>query len=195
MAGPGKSEQDLVSALQGQVTINVESLNELDRIARLSQVHRTEARIALRINPDFELRSSGMKMEGGPRPFGIDAERSLPPARRRGRTACASLGFTSTGSQNLNPLALVEAERKAYELALGLRHELALDLEFVNLGGGFGIPYFDTESELDPGPIGEYLARLCARAGSELPGTRLVIELGRYLVGQAGIYVSRILWE
>ena len=59
------------------------------------------------------------------------------------------------GSQNLNPLALVEAERKAYELALGLRHELALDLEFVNLGGGFGIPYFDTESELDLGPISQ----------------------------------------
>jgi diaminopimelate decarboxylase len=65
-------------------------------------------------------------------------------------------------------------------------------VRFLNLGGGFGIPYFPGEQPLDLAPIGANLASIVERAARELPAAELVIELGRYLVGEAGIYVARI---
>jgi diaminopimelate decarboxylase len=62
----------------------------------------------------------------------------------------------------------------------------------LNLGGGFGIPYFPGEQSLDLAPIGDNLARVSERAARDLPSAQIVIELGRYLVGEAGIYVARI---
>ena len=65
-------------------------------------------------------------------------------------------------------------------------------VRFLNLGGGFGIPYFPGEQPLDLAPIGAGLATIVERASRELPEAELVLELGRYLVGEAGIYVTRI---
>ena len=62
----------------------------------------------------------------------------------------------------------------------------------LNLGGGFGIPYFPGEQALDIAPIGANLAALAERARTDFPQAELIIELGRYLVGEAGIYVTRI---
>ena len=63
----------------------------------------------------------------------------------------------------------------------------------LNLGGGFGIPYFPGEQRLDLAPIADNLQRLRERAARDLPAATIVLELGRYLVGEAGVYVTRIL--
>jgi diaminopimelate decarboxylase len=192
-AGPGKRDIELRQAVAAGVLVNVESARELPVLAQASQDLALPARVAVRVNPDFELKGSGMRMGGGPKQFGIDAE-SLPPVLQDiGRLGLAFEGFhLFAGSQNLRAESICEAQQKSYELALRLAEAAPGPVKFLNLGGGFGIPYFPGEQRLDLAPIGANLAGLCERASRELPLAALVIELGRYLVGEAGIYVTRV---
>jgi diaminopimelate decarboxylase len=151
-------------------------------------------RVAVRVNPDFELKSSGMKMGGGPKQFGIDAEQVPAALDEIGRRGLAFEGFhIFSGSQNLRAEAICEAQSKALELAVRLSAHASAPVQSINLGGGFGIPYFPGDKPLEIAPIGEQLHGLVASASQRLPGAALVVELGRYLVGEAGIYVCRVL--
>ncbi|WP_407281112.1 pyridoxal-dependent decarboxylase, exosortase A system-associated [Aromatoleum evansii] len=192
-AGPGKRDTELEQAVAAGVLLNVESAGELRRLADISARLGWPARVALRVNPDFELKSSGMKMGGGPKPFGVDAE-AVPELLAE--VGCLGLSFEGfhlfAGSQNLRAEAIVEAQQKSFELALRLADAAPSPVRVLNLGGGFGIPYFPGETRLDLGPIGANLAEIAHAAQSRMPDANLVIELGRYLVGEAGIYVSRV---
>ncbi|MDP2195738.1 MAG: pyridoxal-dependent decarboxylase, exosortase A system-associated [Rhodocyclaceae bacterium] len=193
-AGPGKREAELRQAVAAGILLNVESFREIGLLAGISKELGLPARVAVRVNPDFELKSSGMKMGGGPKQFGIDAEQVPDALAAIGRQGLAFEGFhLFAGSQNLKAEAIVEAQCKSYELALRLSKDAPAPVRFLNLGGGFGIPYFPGEQRLDLAPIGANLAALIERAKTELPEAQFVIELGRYLVGEAGIYVTRIL--
>lgn len=134
-----------------------------------------------------------MKMGGGPKQFGVDVEQIPELLADIGRAGLAFEGFhLFAGSQNLRPESICEAQQKSYELAVRLAAHAPAPVRFLNLGGGFGIPYFPGEQRLDLSTIGENLAQLVQRARQDLPQAALVIELGRYLVGEAGIYVSRV---
>lgn len=195
-AGPGKRDIELCQAVAAGVLVNVESARELRVLAAASQRLALPARVALRVNPDFELKGSGMRMSGGPKQFGIDAETVPEVLAQVGALAGDGLAFEGfhlfAGSQNLRAEAICEAQAKSYELALRLAEAAPAPVRFLNLGGGFGIPYFPGESRLDLAPIADNLAALQSRAKAELPAAKLVIELGRYFVGEAGVYVARI---
>ncbi|AKU13551.1 diaminopimelate decarboxylase [Azoarcus sp. CIB] len=192
-AGPGKRDTELEQAVAAGVLLNVESAGELRRLADISARLGWPARVALRVNPDFELKSSGMKMGGGPKPFGVDAEAAPELLAELGRLGLAFEGFhLFAGSQNLRAEAIVEAQQKSFELALRLADAAPAPVRVLNLGGGFGIPYFPGETRLDLAPIGANLAETAHAAESRMPDATLVIELGRYLVGEAGVYVSRV---
>ncbi|WP_341893553.1 pyridoxal-dependent decarboxylase, exosortase A system-associated [Variovorax sp. YR752] len=192
-AGPGKSEQELGQAVAAGVLVNAESMRELRLLADWQARLGRAARVAVRVNPDFELKSSGMKMGGGPKQFGIDVEQ-VPAALRE--IATLGLGFEGfhifSGSQNLRADSICDAQTKTLALATRLAEHAPAPLKVLNLGGGFGIPYFPGEQALDLAPISANLERIAEQAASELPGAELVIELGRYLVGEAGVYVSRV---
>ena len=192
-AGPGKRDPELRQAVAAGVLVNVESMRELPVLAAASQALGLPARVAIRVNPDFELKGSGMKMGGGPKQFGIDAEAVPEALQWIGREGLAFEGFhLFAGSQNLRAESICDAQRQSYALALRLAEHARTPVRFLNLGGGFGIPYFPGEQRLDLAPIGANLAALQERARSEMPEVSFVIELGRYLVGEAGIYVTRI---
>ena len=192
-AGPGKHAGELAMAIASGVLINVESPTELATIARLATDMQATARIAIRVNPDFELKSSGMKMGGGPKQFGIDAEQ-LPDLLP---TIAAPLAFEGfhifSGSQNLRAEAIIEAQTKALALAVRLAAFAPSPVRMLNIGGGFGIPYFPGESRFDLAMVGVHLHGLVDEAKRVLPEAELVVELGRYLVGEAGVYVSRVI--
>lgn len=193
-AGPGKSRLELEQAVAAGVLLNVESFREVRLLAEISASTGWRARVAVRINPDFELKSSGMKMGGGAKPFGVDAEQVPELLKEIGRQGLAFEGFhLYAGSQNLRADAIVEAQQKSFELCLRLAEAAPSAVRTFNLGGGFGIPYFPGEQRLALEPIAEGLAGLAERCAREQPGARLKLELGRYLVGEAGIYVCRIL--
>lgn len=193
-AGPGKSRADLACAVAAGILINIESFREVGELADICQQTGYQARIAVRVNPDFELKYSGMKMSGGAKPFGVDAEQVPELLAEIKRSGLRFEGFhLFAGAQNLKAAAIVEAQCKSYDLALQLAEAAPAPVSFLNLGGGFGIPYFPGEQPLDLAPISANLAALAERARTDFPQAQLVIELGRYLVGEAGIYVARIL--
>ncbi|WP_296443786.1 pyridoxal-dependent decarboxylase, exosortase A system-associated [Rhodoferax sp. UBA5149] len=192
-AGPGKRDAELRQAVASGVLINVESFREVVALEAISSELGLRARVAVRVNPDFELKGSGMKMGGGPKQFGVDVEQMPALLADIGRAGLAFEGFhLFAGSQNLRSESICEAQQKSYELAVRLAQDAPMPVRFLNLGGGFGIPYFPGEQRLDLASIGDNLARLVQRAQTELPEASLVIELGRYLVGEAGVYVARI---
>jgi diaminopimelate decarboxylase len=193
-AGPGKQEAELRQAIAAGILVNVESFREVPLLATLSAELGLPARVAVRVNPDFELKSSGMKMGGGPKQFGVDAEQVPQLLAAIAHAGLAFEGFhLFAGSQNLKSEAIVEAQRKSFELALRLAEHAPAPVKFLNLGGGFGIPYFPGEQRLELAPIGDNLAAIQADAAQRLPQAQIVIELGRYLVGEAGVYVCRVL--
>jgi diaminopimelate decarboxylase len=193
-AGPGKTVAELSQAVAAGILVNVESPREVRELARLAGEQGRAARVAVRVNPDFELKSSGMKMGGGPKQFGVDAELVPELLREIGRAGLAFEGFhIYTGSQNLRAQAICEAQNKSYELAKSLAVHSPGPVRVLNLGGGFGIPYFPGDQPLDLGPVGANLEALVSRAKSDFPEAELVVELGRYLVGEAGVYVCRVI--
>jgi diaminopimelate decarboxylase len=193
-AGPGKTEAELHQAVAAGILVNVESFREVPILAAAQQALGLPARVAVRVNPDFELKSSGMKMGGGPKQFGVDAEQVPELLAEIGRAGLAFEGFhLFAGSQNLKPESIVEAQQKSFALACRLAEHAPSPVRFLNLGGGFGIPYFPGEQPLDLAPIGANLADIVEQAKTALPQAEIVIELGRYFVGEAGLYVARVL--
>jgi diaminopimelate decarboxylase len=192
-AGPGKTERDLAAAVDAGILLNLESMREAETLARISKERGKAARVAIRVNPAFELRGAGMRMGGGAKPFGVDEELVPELLSRLGTFGLDFEGFhIYCGSQNLNADAIAEAQQQSYALALRLARHAPSAVLSLNLGGGFGIPYFAGEQALDLAPVASALGRIADAAASELPQARLHIELGRYLVGEAGIYATRI---
>jgi diaminopimelate decarboxylase len=193
-AGPGKTDSELAEAVTAGIVVNLESEREMERIAALGKGAGRRPRVAVRINPDFELKSSGMKMGGGPKQFGVDAERVPKMLERIGQLGLDFRGFhIFSGSQNLSADAIKESQEKAIELALRLAEHAPAPVRLLNIGGGFGIPYFPGERPLDLAAVGASLGRLLGGMKAPLQQARIVIELGRYLVGEAGIYVCRVI--
>ena len=192
-AGPGKSESELAQAIAAGILVNIESPREIEILSRHSRALGLQARVAVRVNPDFELKLSGMKMGGGPKQFGVDVEAVPALLGEIGRAGLAFEGFhVYSGSQNLRVDAICEAQRKTLDLAVRLAAAAPSPVLSLNIGGGFGIPYFPGDQPLDLAPIGEHLRDIVAQAKSALPRAQLIVELGRFLVGEAGIYVCRV---
>ncbi len=193
-AGPGKRETELAAALEAGITVNLESERELDVLCRLGGDSQKRPRVAVRVNPPFQLRSSGMRMGGGAQQFGIDAEAVPALLQRIGSLEVDFEGFhIFTGSQNLSADAICEGQRETCRLAIDLAREAPAPVRLLNLGGGFGIPYFPSEQPLDLAPIAANLAALLPRVSAAMPDATVALELGRFLVGPAGIYVCRVI--
>lgn len=193
-AGPGKTAAELRQAVAAGVRVHVESRREIALLAELQQSLGVGARVALRINPDFALKGAGMRMGGGARPFGIDAEAAPEALAEIGAAGLQFEGFhLFAGSQNLKSDAIIAAQQATLALIEQLAEAAPAPVRHCNLGGGFGIAYFPGETALDLAPIADNLAQLSERAARTLPQAQLVLELGRYLVGEAGVYVCRVL--
>jgi diaminopimelate decarboxylase len=193
-AGPGKTPAELASAVQAGIVLNVESELEVARLAEIARATGRRPQVAVRVNPDFELKTSGMKMGGGPKQFGVDAERVPELLTEIGRLPLDFVGFhIFSGSQNLRPEAIIEAQQNSVALAARLAAGAPAPVRILNIGGGFGIPYFPGEQPLALTAIAANLEQLVAQTKREMPQAQLVIELGRYFVGEAGVYVCRVL--
>ena len=193
-AGPGKRDAELRAAIAAGITINLESFGETERVARIGDELGLHPSVAVRVNPDFELKAAGMKMGGGAKPFGVDAELVPELLARIGSLDLRFRGFhLFWGSQSLRAETIVDAHRQTFALGLRLADAAPAPVELFNIGGGFGIPYFPGETRLDLAPIADNLETLLPQLAARQPQARPVIELGRYLVGEAGIYVCEVL--
>jgi diaminopimelate decarboxylase len=193
-AGPGKAPAELSQAVAAGVTIEIESATEARRLIGIGERLGIRPQAAIRVNPDFEVTGSGMLMGGGPQQFGVDAEQVPALLKELAGAEVDVLGFhVFPGSQNLRADILTEAQRKTVDLIAQLAESMPSPVRYVNLGGGFGIPYFEKDMPLDLTPIGMNLAELLqTRIRVELPRARVVIELGRYIIGECGVYITRV---
>jgi diaminopimelate decarboxylase len=193
-AGPGKTSEELTQAVAAGVTIELESETEAARIEGIGERLSIRPRVAIRVNPDFEVRGSGVRLGGGPQQFGVDAERVPALVKQLISADMEFLGFhVFAGSQNLHADILADAQRKTVDLVLRLAEAAPEPIRYLNLGGGFGIPYFDRDEPLDLAAVGANLADLLEGSiRPRLADVRVVIELGRYIVGECGVYVTRI---
>jgi diaminopimelate decarboxylase len=192
-AGPGKRDRELGAAIAAGVTINCESEGEAARAIAAGEKLGIRPRLAVRVNPDFEIRGSAMRMGGGAKPFGVDAERAPALVRAILKAGVDWRGFhIFAGSQALSADALIEAQRATLALAGELAEASGAPPPLVNLGGGFGIPYFAGETPLDVAAVGAALEAELAAPSASLGKCTFAIELGRWLVGEAGVYLTRI---
>lgn len=192
-AGPGKRDDELTAAILAGATVNLESAGEAERALTIGERTGATPRLALRVNPDFELRGSGMRMGGRATPFGIDAGEAAALIRRIVAAGADWRGLhVFAGSQSLDGAALCEALTGALALAGRLADETGAAMPLVNLGGGFGIPYFAGDTPIDVMAIGAVLGEAIERSALTVAGSRYAIELGRWLVGECGVYVTRV---
>lgn len=193
-AGPGKSVAELSQAVAAGVVVEVESPLEVDRITAIGEETGIRPVVALRLNPDFEVKGSGMRMGGGAQQFGVDVEEAPRLLKEMEARGLDLRGFhVFAGSQNLHADILAEAQRRTVDLVLRMADEMTGEPTYVNLGGGLGIPYYEKDRALDLGAVGDNLEELMrSRVRPRLPGARVLLELGRYIVGEAGVYVTRV---
>ena len=192
-AGPGKRDRELEAAIRAGVTLNCESEGEARRTLAIGDRLGIAPRIAVRVNPSFELRGSGMKMGGGAKQFGVDQSRAAALAREIIAAGAVWRGWhIFTGSQALDADALIETQANVLDLAGQLASDVGQAVPKLNMGGGFGIPYFHGDQPLDLVRIGAALAERLESLSDSLMQTELCIELGRFLVGEAGVYLTRI---
>jgi diaminopimelate decarboxylase len=192
-AGPGKTDQQLETAIRAGVTVNLESEGEAERALAIAATASRPPRLAVRVNPPFALKGAGMKMGGLASQFGVDHDRAPALIRRLIEAGADWRGLhIFTGSQTLQADALIEAQAATVALAAEIAGRAGASPPEINLGGGFGIPYFSGDQILDVEAIGSSLARTLESRPEILRESRLAIELGRWIVGEAGVYLSRI---
>lgn len=192
-AGPAKTHDDIQAAIIAGITLHTESLTEIDRAITLGQSLAIKPNIAVRVNPAFELKASGMKMAGGSKPFGIDEELLPKLLKELPYDEINFRGFhIFAGSQNLKAAAIIEMHEKTFALAQQLVSLTPVKVDYINIGGGFGIPYFPGEQRLPLDEICSNLANLLKQYQSTFTNIDIIMELGRYLVGEAGVYMSKV---
>ncbi|WP_431087175.1 type III PLP-dependent enzyme [Paenibacillus sp. 8b26] len=196
-AGPGKTVAELSEAVAcGIGSIHVESVRELRLLEDIAARAGLFVRAAVRVNPDNDLSGSTIKMGGVPRPFGVD-EGQLDHFFTV-LEDCPHVYFQGiqvyTGTQMLKADQILASFANTLQLAERIQDQYGVAMHTVNLGGGFGVPYFTHEQPLDMGQVIDGLNAMAEQTRSRLPGVTLIIESGRYLVAQAGMYVCRALY-
>jgi diaminopimelate decarboxylase len=196
--GPGKRTRELVAAVTQRIGyIVVESVHEARTVSQIACTGGTQQDILVRLAPRRIPRGFGLNMAGKPSPFGIDEEdldgafaalKTLPGLRIRG---C----HIYSGTQCLDTHALVEHFEICCELFRQCATRYALTPHVLVFGSGFGIPYYPEQKVFDV----DYLAaRVQPMLDDLLRDDRVrhavcMLETGRYLVGEAGIFVTRVI--
>lgn len=192
-AGPGKRDRELAAALRSGVTINLESAGEADRALALAQQLDVTPRLAVRVNPEFDLKGSGMRMGGGAKPFGVDAADAAALVRHIIAADADWRGWhIFAGSQALDADAIADTQAQTVALAAALSRDVGATPPMVNLGGGLGVPYFHGDTPVDAAAIGQKLSATLDARDPVLADSHFAMELGRYLVAEAGVYLTRV---
>jgi diaminopimelate decarboxylase len=196
-AGPGKTDAELeFGVAHGIGEIHIESLREAQRVIDISRKLGKRARVAVRVNPASEVQGGAMRMGGKPAPFGVDEEALdtvLDPLLASDAVDFRGLHLY-IGTQILDHAILVSQYAHGLEVARRVAKRISHPIATLDFGGGLGIPYFSNEHELDSIALRAGLADLFGKIekDADFAGTKFMVEPGRYLVGEAGVYVARV---
>ncbi|MEV8504560.1 type III PLP-dependent enzyme [Actinoplanes sp. NPDC051475] len=193
--GPGKSPEELTACLEiGVYAVVCESYGELEALDEIAAAMGRTAPVALRVNPEFTVKGSGLTMGGKPRQFGIDEAQLLADpdlAKRFGSLRIMGV-HAYMGTRILNEEVIAENTARILELADRLADRLGFALDMVDVGGGLGVAYFENERDLNLDRLGELVGPVVTSFAERHPGTRMIMELGRFLTAMCGTYVMRV---
>lgn len=193
-SGPGKTDAELEAAIAADIfAINAESEGELERLHKIAQRVNRRVRVGLRLNVPFAPGEGAVIIGGAaPHKFGIDLVRAPEAVRLAQRLSHLELiGVHIFNASNvLDAAAWVKNAESILETAVELARETGFVLGYIDLGGGLGVPYGEGERELDVEVLGRGLERALREISAE---TRVLVEPGRYLAAEAGVYVTRVL--
>ena len=192
-AGPGKRDEELEAAIGAGATISVESEAEAGRAIMAGQRLGVQPRLAVRVTSP-ELHAGRIKPDMLPSPFGVDAEHAVSLIQGLIEAGVEWRGLhIFVGSQCLDADALIEIHKQSIEIAGEIAQKLGISVPELNLGGGFDIACFDGDEPLDVDAVARALADTLCAAPDFLATTRYSMELGRWLVGEAGVYLTRVI--
>ncbi len=190
-ASVGKTEEEIATAMKaGILFFNVESLPELAEINRIAKRLRKKPKVAIRVNPDVSAVTHEKITTGTLRKkFGIDLKttRGIFKNRRKYPNLEFSGLHIHIGSQIVTKEPFINAIQKLIEFIERLRHD-GTQLEYLDIGGGLGIIYKDEKPQTAQDFANAVLPYL------EKAGLKVVLEPGRFIVGNAGIFVTRVLY-
>ncbi len=191
---PAKAHEDIRLALEsGIYALVTDSTQELQVVEQEAGKQRETARVLLRINTLERQPEAKEVMVGGPSKFGFDEEQVVADmAGLRLRHAQVAGLQVYSASQVLDTGYIAEHIEYVLRLAQRLAGEIGFGLRCIDFGGGFGVPYHESDKELDLGAIAATGAGPLARFRAANPGCRLLFESGRYLVAEAGVFVTRV---
>jgi diaminopimelate decarboxylase len=199
-AGPGKTEEELRYAVKMRIgAISIESLEEAMLLEALSKKMKRKAKITLRVNPSLGSQRAGIRMGGGSQQFGIDEE-VLPDVLKM-LSGRRNLSFTGlhmhTGSQILSEEVIAENMAYMIDLSEKINSMSGAPVNWINFGGGMGIPYYKGQKALNVKKLGRLMRDVLKKAkeGGGERKIRYIIEPGRYLVGTAGFYITKVLFK
>ena len=192
-AGPGKRDDELEAAIAAGATISVESEAEAGRCIMAGERAGIQPRVAVRVSsPDLD--QDGQPHPIVPSPFGVEAEHA--PSLIQGLLE-AGVDWRGlhmfAGSQCLHEKALIELNREFLAIGGRIAEHVGAPLAEFNLGGGFDIPCFEGQQPLDLTVLAQALGDALSTAPDSLATTRFSLELGRWLVGEAGVYLARVI--
>ncbi|THV30219.1 alanine racemase [Glycomyces paridis] len=193
--GPGKSRAELEACVKERIAlVVVESVGECAMLSDIAAAQGVRPRVLLRVNPGFESKKSGLAMGGKPRQFGMDEE----VVRELWRDGSALHGVeveglhVYMGTRILSAASIGEHTARILALAASLADETGMPVRTVDFGGGFGVPYFANEGELDAAEACRLVNEAVAAFLADRPETRFILESGRYLTAEAGIYAATV---
>lgn len=193
-SGVGKTVDEMDLALKHSVgMLNVESAEEMDVLAQVARRHGKAAPVAIRVNPEVTVdvhpyTATGMKGKK----FGVPYDEAEALARKAARTDGLALRGLAMhiGSGITQAAPFVEALKKVLELYDALRRDRIGDIQSIDIGGGLGIKYRESDTPLD---VDEWAAAIVPLL--EPTGLSVIVEPGRFLVGNAGVLLSRVLYR
>src|SRR5438552_4229161 len=193
-AGPGKLNAELEAAAKAGATISVESEGEAARAIRAAEKAGVQPRISVRVTPPFAIELGKVSLGSRASPFGVDAEHV--PALVQGLIE-AGIDWRGlhmfAGAHCLDAEALAEVHRVTVAHAGDIAEAIGAPLPELNLGSGFDIACRPGNIPLDIDRVAAELNHTLCNAAPLLATTRFTIELGRWLVGESGVYLSRVL--
>lgn len=195
-AGPAKTDKDLEMAIDmGIYAINAESIGEIRRINSIAKSKNVVMDIELRINPLFEVAGAAVNMGGGSKKFGIDSESVgdvINEARELKNINLQGIHiFAGTGIQDSD--GFLSNLENCFVLGQEI-NDKHFKVESIDIGGGIGIPYSDSDSELSIEGISQKITAMIDKYSFiKDNNTRIIAEPGRYLVGQCGVYITEVI--
>lgn len=193
--GPAKKTEEIIFALEQNIyAIVCESKEEVSWINALAKTRSVVANIAIRVNPAFTVRDASLKMGGVPSQFGIDQEELF-----QNKTYFVDQSHVNikgihvyNGTRILQAETFVENTKRIFELSDELAKQWEVTFSLVDIGGGIGVPYFKNEIAFDIDKLNENLKPILRTYKKEHPDQRIILESGRYLVADSGVFISRI---